>query len=99
MANAVAFFARMDTFVRWRGGGCGDNGGGDVLVLAACKSRQWTAQREQDWRGGGCSAEAVAILPRGGQAADNTTRGVAVEGAARGELEADDSTREGGWTT
>jgi len=41
MANAVAFFAKMDAFVRWQGGGCDNNGGGDILALAACKSRQW----------------------------------------------------------
>jgi hypothetical protein len=39
------------------------------------------------------------MLPRGGRAADDTTRGVEAEGAARGELEADDSTRVGGRTT
>ena len=27
VANAMAFFARMDTFVHWRGEGCGNNGG------------------------------------------------------------------------
>ena len=35
MANAVAVFARMDAFVRWRVGGSGDNGGGNVIALAA----------------------------------------------------------------
>ena len=49
--------------------------------------------------GGGRSNEAVAMLPRGGRATDDTTRGVEAEGAARGELEADDSTRVGGRTT
>jgi len=44
-------FAIMDAFVRWRGGFCVDNGGGNVLALTACKSRQWTARRE--WEGGG----------------------------------------------
>ena len=39
------------------------------------------------------------MLPRGGRATDDTTRGVEAEGAARGELEADDSTRVGGRTT
>ena len=38
------------------------------------------------------------MLPHGGWAADDTTRGVGAEGAARGELEADDSTRVGGRT-
>jgi hypothetical protein len=42
---------------------------------------------------------AVAMLPRGGRATDDTTRGVEAEGAARGELEVDDSTRVGGRTT
>ena len=32
------------------------------------------------------------MLPSGGRAADDTTRGVVAEGAAQGELEADDST-------
>jgi len=96
VANAVVFFARMDTFVRWRGGGCGKNGGSDILALAACKSRQWTARREREGGGGGCSDEALAMLPRGGRAADDTTRGVGAEGAAQGELEADDSTIRGG---
>ena len=99
MANAVAFFARMDAFIHWRGGGCGNNGGGNVLALAACKSWQWTARREREEGGGGCSDEAVAMLPRGGRAADNTMRGVGAEGAARGELKADDLTRGGGQTT
>jgi hypothetical protein len=97
VANAVAFFARKDTFVRWRGGGCGDNGGGDVLALAACKSRQWTVWREREGGGGGCSNEVVAMLPRGGRAVDKTMRGVGAEGAARGELEGRRTTRrEGG---
>jgi hypothetical protein len=39
------------------------------------------------------------MLPRGGRATDDTTRGVEAKGAARGELEADDSTRVGGRTT
>ena len=43
VANAVAFFAMMDAFVRWQGGCFVNNGGGDVLVLTTCKSRQWTA--------------------------------------------------------
>ena len=38
------------------------------------------------------------MLPRGGRATDDTTRGVEAEGAARGELVADDSTRVGGRT-
>ena len=48
VANAMAFFARMDTFVHWRGEGCGNNDGGDVIALAACKCRQWRARREQE---------------------------------------------------
>ena len=96
MANAVAFFARMDAFVRWRGGSCGKNGGGDILALAGCKSRQWTAWREREGGGGGCSNEALAMLPCGGRTADNTTRGVGAEGAAQGKQEADDSTIGGG---
>jgi hypothetical protein len=51
------------------------HGGGNVLALMACKSRQWTARREREGGGGGRSDEAVAMLPRGGRAADNTTRG------------------------
>ena len=74
VANAVAFFAMMDAFVRWRGGCCVDNGGSDVLTLTACKSRQWTARREREGGGGGRSDEAVVMLPRGGQATDDTTR-------------------------
>ena len=96
MANAVAFFARMDAFVCWQGGGCGDNGGGDVLALAACESRQWTVRKERKGGGGGCSNEAVAMLPCGGRAADKMMRGVEAEGAAQGKLEVDDSTRGGG---
>jgi len=99
VANAVAFFVRMDVFVCWRGGGCGDNGGGDVLVLAACKSWQWTVWREQEGGGGGCSDEAVAMLPRGGRAVDKTMRGMGGEGAVQGELEEEDLTRGQGWTT
>ena len=76
MANAVAFFARMDAFVCWQGGGCGDNGGGDVLALAACKSPQWTVWREPEGGGGGCSDEAVAMLPRDGRVADKMMRAV-----------------------
>ena len=34
VANAVAFFAMMDAFIRWRGGYCFDNGGGDVFFFA-----------------------------------------------------------------
>ena len=56
-------------------------------------------RREREGGGGGRSNEAVAMLPRGGRATDDTTRGVEAEGAARGELEADDSTRVGGRTT
>ena len=96
MANIVVFFARMDAFIPWRGVGCGKNGGGDILVLAACKSWQWTARREQEGRRGGCSDEALAMLSCGGRAADDTTRGVGAEGAKTGELEADDSTMGGG---
>ena len=61
-------------------------GGGGAVVV----------RRMLEGGGGGCSDEAVAMLPRGGRAADKTMRGVRAEGAARGELEADDSTREGG---
>jgi hypothetical protein len=74
VANAMAFFARMDTFVHWWGEGCGNNGGGDVNALAACKSWQWRARREQEGGVGGRSDEAVVMLPRGGQATDDTTR-------------------------
>jgi len=93
------WLSSWDAIVHWRGGGCGDNGGGDVLALAACKNRQWTVRREREGGGGGCSDEAVAMLPRGGRAADKTMRGVGAEGAVQGELEADDSTRGGGRTT
>ena len=37
MANAVAFFARMNAFVHWQGGGCGDNDGSNVLKLVAAR--------------------------------------------------------------
>ncbi len=78
---------------------CFPGGGGDVLALAACKSWQWTERREREGGGGGCSNEAVAMLPHGGRATDDTTRGVEAEGAVRGKLEADNSTRVGGRTT
>jgi len=48
VANTVAFFAMMDTFVHWQGGCCVNSGGGNVLVLTACKSRQWMARRERE---------------------------------------------------
>jgi hypothetical protein len=90
-------FAMMDAFVCWQGGCCVDNGGGNVLTLTACKSRQWMAQREWETGGGGRSDEAVAMLPHGGGAADDMTRGGGgAERAVRGMLEADDSTRGGG---
>jgi len=60
VANAVAFFAVMDAFIRWRVGCCVDNGGSNVLALTACKSRQWMARREREGGGGGRSDEAVA---------------------------------------
>ena len=62
---------------------CVENGGSNVLALAACKSRQWTARREREGGGGGRSDEAVAMLPRGGRAADDTTRGVGGGGTRR----------------
>ncbi len=37
VANAVAFFARMGAFIHWQGEGCGNNGGGDILNLAAAR--------------------------------------------------------------
>jgi len=74
VANTVAFFARMDAFACWQEEGCGDNGGGNALVLAACMSRQWTARR--DWEGGEGrhSNETAAVLPHDGRAVDNTKR-------------------------
>jgi hypothetical protein len=38
MANAVAFFTRMSAFICWQGGGCGNNGGVDVLAPAAASA-------------------------------------------------------------
>jgi hypothetical protein len=35
--NIVAFFVRMGTYVNWQGGDCGDNGGSNVLTLAAAR--------------------------------------------------------------
>jgi hypothetical protein len=97
VAKAVAFFARMDAFVRWQGGGCVNNGGCDVLVLAAFTSRQWMAHREREGGGGERSNEAVAMFLRGRWAADDTTKGGGgTERVARGMLEADNSMGEGG---
>ena len=97
VANAVAFFTMMDAFVCLQGRYCVDNGGGNVLALMACKSQQWTAQREREGGGGGCSDKAVAMLPHGGWAADDTTRGGGgAERVVQGVLEADDSVRGGG---
>ena len=42
---AAAFFARMDIVMRWRGGGCGNDGGGNVMALAATRAR---GQGEED---------------------------------------------------
>ncbi len=36
--SGLAFFARMGAFVCWQGGGYGNNGGGNVLVLAAARA-------------------------------------------------------------
>jgi hypothetical protein len=46
---AVAFFTRMDVVVRWQRGGCGDNGSGNVLVLAV--RRAGVGQRNESRRG------------------------------------------------
>ncbi len=75
MANAAAFFAMMDAFVRWQGGCCVNNDGGNVLALTAYKSRQWTARREWEGGGGGHIDEAVAMLPCSGRVAGDTKRG------------------------
>jgi hypothetical protein len=32
------FFTRIGAFIRWQGGGCGNNGGSDVLALAAARA-------------------------------------------------------------
>ncbi len=57
MANNVAFFLRMDTFVCWQRGRCGNNGGGDVLVLAAARAgsgrlgeSRWGEEEDAQWR-------------------------------------------------
>jgi hypothetical protein len=102
LANAVAFFTMINALVRWRGGWCVKNGGGNVLALTARKSRQWTAKREREGGGGGRSDEAVAMLLLGGRATDNTTRGGGgrAERVVRGVLEerggADDARQAGG---
>jgi hypothetical protein len=58
---------------------------------------QWTIQRERVGGGGEGERrdEAVAMFTRGGQAADDMTRGGGAEGAGQGEREADDTTRGG----
>jgi hypothetical protein len=38
VVNTVAFFARMGAFACWQGEGCGHNGGGNVLALAAARA-------------------------------------------------------------
>ncbi len=48
MANAMAFFVRMGTFAHWQGGGCDDNGGGNVLELAAVRSGSGQL-KESEW--------------------------------------------------
>ncbi len=60
------------------------------------KSGKWTVQREQARGVGGRSDKAVAMLPCGGQAADDMTRGGRVEKVGQGKQEADNTTRGGG---
>ncbi len=53
--NTMAFLARMGAFVCWRGGDCGNNGGSNVLMLAAArvgsgqfKESMWGEEEKED---------------------------------------------------
>ncbi len=47
--SGLAFFTMIGALVHWQGGGCGNNGGGNVLVLAA--AREGSGQLEERGRG------------------------------------------------
>ena len=67
MANAMAFFARMDACICWREGGCGNNGGDNVCAGGMPVARVGTATaRGSRASGGMTTATGSTITVTGG---------------------------------